>query len=67
GEAERATLKQLLALMLERKRLLKRVGPTKEGVQVYMRPKHEEEYPVPMDEIAPEQLLAVQEQLKLLV
>ncbi|MEM8550343.1 MAG: hypothetical protein AAGF10_06085 [Verrucomicrobiota bacterium] len=67
GQSERATLKQLLALMLERKRLLKRVGPTKEGMQVYVRPKHEEEYHVAMEEMAPERLLAVQEQLKLLV
>ncbi len=67
GEQDRAVLKQLLALMLERKRVLRRTGPMVDGVQRYRHPKQEREYDVPMDDLDPEKLTRVQEQLQLLV
>lgn len=67
GEEDRAVLKQLLALMLERKRVIKRVGPSSQGVQRYRHPKQEREYDVPMDDLNPEKLVRIQEQLQLLV
>ena len=67
GEEDRAVLKQLLALMLERKRVIKRVGPSTQGVQRYRHPKQDREYDVPMDDLNPEKLVRIQEQLQLLV
>ncbi|MBC2594056.1 hypothetical protein H5P28_07250 [Ruficoccus amylovorans] len=67
GEQDRAVLKQLLALMLERKRVLRRVGPAVKGVQRYRHPKQDREYDVPMDDIDPAKLIRIQEQLQLLV
>ncbi|MGE9292651.1 hypothetical protein [Ruficoccus sp. ZRK36] len=67
GEEDRAVLKQLLGLMLERKRILRRVGPMADGVQRYRHPKQDREYDVPMGDLDPEKLTRVQEQLQLLV
>lgn len=67
GQTERDVLKQLLGLMLERKRVIKRIGGTVEGVQKYRHPKQEREYDVPMGELNPQLLISVQEQLQLLV
>ncbi len=67
GEAERDALKQLLALMLERKRVIKREGGIVDGVQKYRHPKQDREYAVPMGDIDPAVLIRLQEQLQLLV
>ena len=58
GEA----LKQLLALILERKRILRSIGKVRGG-QRYLHVKSKEEYFVPITLISKEQLLALQEKI----
>ena len=60
-------LKQVLALMLERKRILKRKGSLSEGKQCYRYVKTGQELEVPMDDIDPSTLVTIQEQLDGLV
>lgn len=57
-------LKHLLALMLERKRILRAVGPrATEGVQRYLHVKQKKEFEVPVVEISPELILKIQDTL----
>ena len=69
-EADEATrqetdvLKHLLALMLERKRILKQVGGrAAQGVQRYRHVKRNEEMDVPVVDIAPEMMVKIQDTL----
>ncbi len=55
---ERALLRHLLALMLERRRVLRRSGRGR-----YWHPKEKRSFEVPDVEIVPERLLALQDQL----
>lgn len=66
-EAEREALKQVLGLLLERKRVLRAVGRPEDGFQLYRHPKADREVRVPMHDLEPEQLIALQERLELLV
>lgn len=66
--AEDARLVQFLALMLERKRLLRPKGVSADGTkQVYEHAKTKQLYEVPAGELSPEFFIAVQEQLSVLV
>ncbi|MCC5807509.1 MAG: hypothetical protein JJU00_14385 [Opitutales bacterium] len=58
AEKERALLRHLLALMLERRRVLRRTGRGR-----YWHPKEKRAFTVPDVEIVPERLLALQDQL----
>ncbi len=58
SENERALLRHLLALMLERRRILRRTGRGR-----YWHPKEKRAFTVPDVEIVPERLLALQDQL----
>ena len=61
---ERDLLKYLLALMLERKRLMRALPlPDGEVVQRYRMRKSGEEFEVPLVDILPDQLLKIQDQL----
>lgn len=66
-KAEREALKQVLALLLERKRVLRAIGRPQGGLQAYRHPKADRELSVPMHELAPEQLMALQGKLEMLV
>ena len=57
------TLKQVLALMLERKRVLKRVRPGEDGSQVYRHAATDREVTVPMHDPDPQDLVELQGQL----
>lgn len=66
--AENVRLVQFLALMLERKRLLKPRGQTPDGARnIFEHVKSKQRYEVPAGELDPEFFLAVQEQLSVLV
>ena len=60
-------LKQVLSLMLERKRILKPVGQLDAGYQLYRHPKSGMECRVSTADLAAEQLLRIQESLNTLV
>ena len=60
-------LKQVLSLMLERKRILKPVGQSEAGYQLYRHPKSGMECRVSTADLAAEQLLRIQESLNTLV
>jgi len=64
---ERRTLKQVLALMLERKRLLKPLSRPHNGVQAFRHVPTGAAYEVPAHKLEPERLLSIQEQLSALV
>jgi hypothetical protein len=65
---EDARLVQFLALMLERKRLLRPKGLTANGTKrVYEHAKNKQFYEVPVGDLNPEFFIAVQEQLSVLV
>ncbi|MCB1123268.1 MAG: hypothetical protein KJT03_17060 [Verrucomicrobiae bacterium] len=65
---ETATLKQIVSLMLERKRVLRRL-PVKSTNHViaYVHSKTKNEFEVPVVEITPKEVMKVQEQLQVLV
>lgn len=64
AEAESNALKHLLALMLERKRVLRAVGPRmKQGEQRYLHTKQKQEYLVPVVEISSDLMLRIQDTL----
>lgn len=68
AEAERDTFKLVLALYLERKRIVRREGRTdKEGLQSYLHVKTRQTFDVPMDDPHPALLLALQTQLEMLL
>jgi hypothetical protein len=56
-------LLQLLALMIERKRILRPQGRPVDGRQRYWHPRLQQEFSVPYQELTPERLVALREQL----
>ena len=67
-DGDAAALKHLLALFLERKRILKVKGRrNREGVQVYYHPKREADFEVPIVEITPEFMTRIEHNLSDLV
>ncbi len=60
---ERDSLKQVLALMLERKRVLRSLGRPVEGIQQYLHVRSKKEYAVPLVELSAAELVAVHDQL----
>ena len=64
---EREALKQILALLLERKRILKPQGKPKSLLQAYIYPKTQEIYKVPIGGIAGEVLEQVRSQMRALL
>lgn len=68
AEAERDTFKLVLALYLERKRIVRRQGRLDaEGLQCYLHVKTKQTFQVPMDDPQPALLLALQTQLEMLL
>ena len=66
--ADRDTLKYLLSLMLERKRILKPIGRPKPGEPtLYRHPKLEREFEVPSIDITGDAVLRIQEQLQAII
>jgi hypothetical protein len=66
--AENTRLLQFLALMLERKRVLKPKGRTSDGARnVYEHAKSKQMFAVPVGELSPEFFIQVQEQLSVLM
>lgn len=66
-DGDKAVLKQLLALLLERRRILRPIGRPAGGVQRYKHPASERELIVPAGEISPEQVARIQSTLEILV
>ena len=64
---DKAVLKQLLALLLERKRILRPIGKPSNNIQHYLHVRTRDEYDVPMDELQPEQVARIQPALETLV
>lgn len=62
-DADTANLQQILALMLERKRILRPNGPVQHGRQRYIHTKTKRELEVPMHEVTPEQVISLQQQI----
>jgi len=60
---EKDMLVQLLALMIERKRILRPQGRPAEGRQRYWHPRLQQEFSVPYQELTPERIAAFREQL----
>ena len=59
---ESSALKHLLALMLERKRVLRAIGPrAKQGDQLYYYSKNKQEYCVPVVDISADLMLRIQD------
>lgn len=68
AEAERDTFKLVLALYLERKRIVRREGRlSADGLQQYLHVKTKQTFQVPMDDPQPALLLALQTQLEMLL
>lgn len=64
GQAEMDALKHLLALMLERKRVVRPVGRRQtEGVQVYRHAKTKQKLDVPIVDVSPDLMLKIQDTL----
>jgi hypothetical protein len=66
-DGTKRVLKQLLALMLERKRVLRRLGNPANGTQRYLHVRSRDEYDVPTDDLQPEKIAAVMAVLETLV
>ncbi len=65
---ESNTLKQIVSLMLERKRILRRIpAKSSHSLTVYVHVKSKKEFEVPAGEITPQIVMSVQEQLQVLV
>lgn len=62
-EPEVDALKHLLALMLERKRILKPLGAVVQSAQRYRHVKTKAEYTVPWPELAPDSLIQIAQKL----
>lgn len=60
-------LKQLIGLMLERKRILKRVKTKDKGIILYVHSDTKKEYEVIVKTLELEEILKIQEQLQLLI
>lgn len=65
--SERAILKQLLALMLERKRILRAVSNNRQGPVEYLHVKSKTHYVVDMEEWDPKKVITLQDQLSMLL
>lgn len=66
-DEERDTLKQILALMLERKRILKPKTESRMGSVEYWHPKSKQSFTVDLSPIPLEKALTIQEQLQVLM
>lgn len=66
-DPDRDVLKQLLALLLERRRVLKARGRPVQGIQLYWHSRTQREYPVPVRDFDPDQLARIQGQLDMLI
>lgn len=66
-DGDKAVLKQLLALLLERRRILRPLGRPETGLQRYKHLRTGDEYLVPTGDISPEQVARVQHALEVLV
>ena len=66
-DPDREAFKQVLGLMLERKRIIKSIERSKDGYQIYRHTKSKQEYKVSTADLVPEQLLRIQESLNALV
>jgi hypothetical protein len=65
---ESTRLVQFLALMLERKKLLRPRGRTADGArQIYEHARTKQHFEVPIGDLSPEFFVAVQEQLSVLI
>lgn len=64
---DRELFKQVLALMLERKRILRSQGRPVDGVQTYLHVRSKEIYPVQATDPDPSALMRIQEELNMLV
>lgn len=64
---EKALLQQVLALMLERRRVLRAEGRPSNGKQKYLHVRTKEVYVVPDQELDPVEVMRIQEQLSMLV
>lgn len=64
---ERQALKQILALYLERKRIIKRLGTLENGNQEYLHTASKKTYPVPMDDFDLNLIAEINQQLEQLV
>ena len=65
---ESDTLKQIVSLMLERKRVLRRLPPKSSSVlTTYIHVKSKKEFEVPSFDITPQVVMSVQEQLQVLI
>lgn len=66
-DGDKAVLKQLLALLLERKRIIRPLGAPSGNLQRYKHMRTGDEYAVPVGDISPEQVARVQNALEILV
>lgn len=66
-DGDKAVLKQLLALLLERRRILRATGRAEAGVQRYKHIRTGADYAVPTDDISPGQVARVQFTLEALL
>lgn len=64
---DKAVLKQLLALLLERKRIVRALGAPKNNMRRYKHIRTQTEYLVPTGEFLPEQIARIQPALETLV
>jgi hypothetical protein len=64
---EKAILKHLLALLLERRRLIKATGPAEGGLTPYLHVRTQQVLPVPAIDLQPEDIQRVQGTLDLLI
>jgi hypothetical protein len=64
---EKAVLKHILAMLLERKRILKQAGPAEKGMLTFVHAATKQAYQVPALDLQPEHLLKVGGSLDLLV
>ena len=64
---EKAILKHILALLLERRRLIKAAGPTADGVTPYLHVRTHQTLAIPALDLRPEDIQKVQGTLDLLV
>lgn len=66
-EGDKAVLKQLLALLLERRRVLRPQGPPSDGAMRYRHVASGAEYLVPDEELSPDRVARVRDALESLV
>lgn len=64
SDGETAVLKQILALLLERKRILRPVGRVSNGVQKYVQSSTKRKFDVPQADLGKDTLARIQKQLE---